>query len=83
MTALEDYEEWYFDTDGWTRTEGMRKADAAIESLKCCGNCKWTTLFGGCIEPQFNEETGMMGAQVQRVQWEPCRFTPSRWKERT
>ena len=64
MTALEEYEEWYFDTDGWTRTEGMRKADAAIESLKCCGNCKWTTLFGGCIEPQFSEETGTMGAQV-------------------
>ena len=42
MSALEEYENnrMYHDASGDTGSM-MDEADAAIEELKCCGNCEW------------------------------------------
>jgi hypothetical protein len=74
MTALEEYEQWSEDTRDWTPTEGRILADAAIESLKCCGNCGHYMETSGRCDIWLKSE---------RFGPETCHFTPSRWKERT
>lgn len=83
MTALEEYEKWSDDTKDWTPTEGRKLAEAAIESLKCCGNCDHSLRplhIGGagfiCDQPYD-------GAQLHPGPDNHCHFTPSRWKERS
>ncbi|HET6496842.1 MAG TPA: hypothetical protein VFH61_15915 [Thermoleophilia bacterium] len=87
MTALEEYEKHRASAELTPLSAGIAAlADAAIESLKCCGNCKWYAAeeFQYCDEPERHE------IALRWVDPEPyyisapdhCDFTPSRWKER-
>jgi hypothetical protein len=77
MTALDEYEEvrhGEHDHDSLCTA-----ADAAIESLKCCGACSHISLehySGGDFAPcKYNR--GVVDFSGH------CHFTPSRWQERT
>ena len=84
MTALERYEKWIEDwraaKESYPLRVPRRRADAAIESLKVCGNCEhlcWD-IDGWCA----TEET-LVKATVASVWFrDKCHFTPSRWQER-
>lgn len=87
MTALETYRKSIrIHTDLADETAvSTRLADAAIESLKCCGNCQsWSQDSGptSCfVEAHY--EPGGGWSQLHAVQPpDACHFTPSRWDER-
>ena len=68
----------WFDIDSPSRTVPdalIAKLAAAVEELKCCGNCS-AHLDDHCVmpEPYLIEPC---------YEADPCHFTPSRWKERT
>lgn len=77
MSALEEYSEWsaeLVEMQG-SRPLAIDYADAAIESLKCCGNCEhWD--WQGC-----RCDIGVAGS-IECIGYDPCHFTPSRWQER-
>jgi len=79
MTALESYEA-VSPADRNICYPIIVLADAAIESLKCCGNCgHWDVHHNRCgarYDDEVNEvPTGFFGSHR-------CHFTPSRWAER-
>lgn len=79
MTALEEYQKQRDAVtapfpDGVLLPAVFAPADAAIESLKCCGNCDCYTPRGTTWVCGYDDYLGSPHR--------PCRFTPSRWQER-
>ena len=81
MTALDEYEKLASGKGPDVDPDDIFDyADAAIESLKCCGNCvhlDWVhdddEVYWCChADRTFRRHTRL----------DPCHFTPSRWKER-
>ncbi|MEN6426066.1 MAG: hypothetical protein ABFE13_11925 [Phycisphaerales bacterium] len=95
MTALEEYEQ-HRHRIGTPETVHMVRgdlADAAIESLKCCGNCghhadekdyeDWWVRCQIHEDPGFVPEKGRE-YMPEKVNYDDrCHFAESRWQERT
>jgi hypothetical protein len=88
MTALEEYEQHVISRTRWTLQADMvcrEKADAAIESLKCCVLCEQCDVdedgCGSCREMPERNDAGYLANDVDL--FDHCQFTPSRWQERT
>ena len=85
MTALERYEKWIEDwraaKESYPLRVPRRRADAAIESLKVCGNCTQyvpsnSEWLSACKATQRND------TRPHPEGVDKCHFTPSRWQER-
>ena len=84
MNALEEYERHVGNHDRHGHSDRVSRAlaDAAIESLKCCGSCKWcgSVEYLNCTHDDVPErERGEFYVSLD----DRCHFTPSRWTERT
>jgi hypothetical protein len=90
MTALEEFQKlrktWVHynlkDSENATTPRELhfaRLADAAIESLKCCGNCRHLVcrLYCRLTEDEAGNIDGVSGARKQ------CVFPDSMWQECT
>ena len=77
MTALEEYDD--APRYGGGNLVNVIYADAAIESLKCCGNCE------NCLMHDIDYEGWSIACRLSMLDVDPrdgCAFTPSRWQER-
>jgi len=89
MTALEEYEKHRASAELTPLSAGIAAlADAAIESLKCCGNCGHGLPYGTVCDYAHSTDrelfTGKVTNKTRAVEApHSCYFTPSRWKERT
>lgn len=82
VTALEEYET---EAARWSGDVRIRKADAAIESLKFCVCCDHCGIdedgCGSCSQLPERDAAGYLANDVGLFDY--CHFTPSRWQERT
>ena len=89
MTALSDYAEFRRSAHYVTGvpTVPVQVADAAIESLKVCGNCDHIEYWHediDCMSGKWTHTTpGGRSFETSAVDpGDHCHFTPSRWAER-
>ena len=82
MTALEEYEKHRASAELTPLSAGIAAlADAAIESLKCCGNCVSQTDENMFLGLHLCRHLDFVG-NLRRVRAsDHCHFTPSRWQE--
>ena len=82
MSALEDWRAWWEMTGGWTRLEGMLKADAAIAELECEASAAHGAVdFWQTAEAKQQKRAEQAEAEVARLKGRRCRDCGSWDKE--